>query len=232
MIPEVAQVIPEAMARRIAARKRIWAAKEFAYSGRQREDIVKWCAPLFLSTHRFQASHDTIPGFPSSPAELCIRMFERRAREALLAYLFRGDKPTPASKRDRLLRIADAAKLIRDLTKDEPGMWQPIGDWEERARDRAARVEDEFDHPWLRVHDPVRLRLALDFLTFQLFETRRRPGMARNSRAASFLIAAIDPVMEYASDVLAIPQARRLGRGGEKARYIVGLWLDGKFRLD
>ena len=42
--------IPAAMAQRIAAHKREWAAKEFTYTTDQRERIVELCQPLQTRT--------------------------------------------------------------------------------------------------------------------------------------------------------------------------------------
>ena len=229
--------IPAAMAQRIAAHKREWAAKEFTYTTDQRERIVELCQPLQTSTRLVQAGllGGGIPDFPSSPAESCMRMFERQARGALLASLSERKKQTPASEAARLCEAAEAADRLRSLTEGEPWMWPrrefyaDLRSIAERARHRAAHIEHEFAHPWFHVQRPVRLRLGFFVIAWQSAETGRRPAKSRTSAAARLLIAAMNPVMQYARQIIRIEEAAPLDERGDNAEYLLRQYLSGEF---
>ena len=228
--------VPEAMAQRIAAHKRTWAAREFTYAADCRDSIVGLCQPLQTSTSIMEAGRDSgIPDFPSSPAEFCIRMFEQKAHWALLTYLSEGKKRTPALEAVRLSKTAEAADRLRSLTDGEPWMWPrpefyaDLRSIAERARHRAAYIEKEFAHPWLHVQQQVRLRLGFFVIAWQSAEIGWRPANSRTGAAAHLLVAAINPVMQFARQELGVEKAAQLDERGDNAEYMLRQYLSGEF---
>ena len=237
-------MIPKATGKRIATHKVMWSARDFTYDEEAREIILRQCAPLRTSRSQFeplktlqlQWMHQTSGDLLASPHDVCVGMIQMWAREALQSYLAHPVKPSITIERKHLTEVAEAADRLRRLLADEPWEWpfpgfpHELASLANRYSGRAEGIEKEFDHPIFGVRDPIRFRLALRTLSWQMLETGKNPGNARDSRAARLLIAAVNPVMELARNTLHAKAARDLN--GSDARYLIQKFLSGHFNKD
>jgi hypothetical protein len=213
-------------------------ANEFTYNGSERERILAICAPLYFSTTLFNVGQRA--GYNRNEWTIestCIMHFEEDAREALHQYVTHRPR-SPRSEKTRFTDIAETAEHLESLLEDGESWLVPDGTREillkqlavtaQEARNAIGHVDSEFDaDPFKNVHDPIRLQFGFEVLWQQNLETHELPVKSRTSAAARLLLAAVNPVMVYAQNVLGINRARSLTQ--DNAEYMIGQCLSGKF---
>ena len=66
-------------------------------------------------------------------------------------------------------------------------------------------------------------------IAWQSAEIGRRPANSRTGAAAHLLVAAINPVMQFARQELGVEKAAQLDERGENAQYMLRQYLSGEF---
>jgi hypothetical protein len=205
-------------------------AADFAYTPDQEAEIVRLCTPLPSPSPSpevtiFRGIAENIAALPhmhTTPEKIPVLQAQQYARTALADYA-RG----PAEG-NRAHEVAELAARLAYFVGDELWLYeyQPIiGDLrsiEAKARTVAAKPRRKTS----RRQDEVRAKLTSELLTLQAVSIGARPTLYRNGAAAQLLLAAINPVMQYARQTMGVGAAVPLN--ADNAVYLIRLYSSGK----